>query len=136
MKGIAKNGVIHLINSGSTTLDATAQQRNSDGNPVMKPYWEITEEEVKKCLENTKWPQAIREYFRGGGYSSQFNTAGEMPVTMSRINLVKGIGPVLQIAEGWTVELPEDIHAILDERTNPTWPTTWFVPRTTGQRSI
>ena len=136
LKGIAKNGVIHLINSGSTTLDATAQQRNSDGNPVMKPYWEITEEEVKKCLENTKWPQAIREYFRGGGYSSQFNTAGEMPVTMSRVNLVKGIGPVLQIVEGWTVELPDDIHAVLVERTNPTWPTTWFVPRTTGQRAF
>ena len=132
LSGLAENGVIHLINSGSTSLDATAQQLDSEGNPAMKPYWEITEEEVKKCLENTSWPQAIHEYFRGGGYSSLFKTAGQMPVTMSRINLVKGIGPVLQIAEGWTVELPEDIHTILDERTNPTWPTTWFVPRTNG----
>ncbi|WP_372774274.1 L-fucose isomerase [Mangrovibacterium sp.] len=132
LSGKAKDGIIHLINSGSTTLDATAQQRDAEGNPAMKPFWEITEEEAQKCLDNTKWPQADREYFRGGGYSSQFKTAGEMPVTMSRVNLVKGLGPVLQIAEGWTVELPEDVHAVLDERTNPTWPTTWFVPRTNG----
>ena len=132
LTGKAQDGIIHLINSGSTTLDATAQQHDANGNPVMKPYWEITEGEVKNCLENTRWPQAIREYFRGGGYSSQFKTAGEMPVTMSRVNLVKGIGPVMQIAEGWTVDLPEDIHNILDKRTDPTWPTTWFVPRTVG----
>ncbi|MCF8391693.1 MAG: L-fucose isomerase [Bacteroidales bacterium] len=131
--GKAKNGIIHLINSGSTTLDATAQQRDADGNPAMKPYWEIAEEEAQKCLDNTSWPPAIREYFRGGGFSSQFKTDGEMPVTMCRLNLVKGIGPVLQIAEGWTVQLPEDVHKILDIRTNPTWPTTWFVPRTTGK---
>jgi L-fucose isomerase len=133
LSGRAKGGIIHLINSGSTTLDATAQQRDADGNPAMKPYWEITAEEVKKCLDNTLWPPADRGYFRGGGFSSQFKTQGEMPVTMCRINLVKGLGPVLQIAEGWTVELPDDIHAALDERTNPTWPTTWFVPRTNGQ---
>lgn len=132
LSGKAEKGIIHLINSGSTTLDATAQQRDEQGNPVMKPFWEITEEEVQRCLDHTRWPQADRGYFRGGGYSSQFITAGEMPVTMSRVNLVKGIGPVLQIAEGWTVELPDDIHTILDQRTNPTWPTTWFVPRTTG----
>jgi L-fucose/D-arabinose isomerase len=129
LTGKAENGIIHLINSGSTTLDATAQQKDADGNPVMKPYWEISDDEVRSCLEHTRWPQAEREYFRGGGYSSQFRTAGEMPVTMSRINLIKGQGPVLQIAEGWTVELPHDIHAVLDKRTNPTWPTTWFVPR-------
>ncbi|RUA07861.1 MAG: L-fucose isomerase [Flavobacteriia bacterium] len=129
LTGIAKNGIIHLINSGSTTLDATGQQSDEEGNPVMKPFWEITEEEVQKCLDNTQWPQAVKTYFRGGGYSSQFKTKGTMPLTMSRINIVKGIGPVLQIAEGWSVELPEDIHAVLDERTNPTWPTTWFVPR-------
>ncbi|WP_439185370.1 L-fucose isomerase [Carboxylicivirga taeanensis] len=133
LSGKAKNGIIHLINSGSTTLDATAQQRDIEGKPVMKPYWDITDEEVQKCLDNTLWPQAVREYFRGGGYSSQFRTAGEMPVTMSRVNLVKGIGPVLQVAEGYTVELPNEIHSILDERTNPTWPTTWFVPTLTGQ---
>lgn len=129
LSGKAEKGIIHLINSGSTTLDATAQQRDAEGNPVMKPFWEITDDEVQACLENTLWPQAVREYFRGGGYSSQFKTAGEMPVTMSRINLVRGQGPVLQIAEGWTIELPDDMHAVLDKRTNPTWPTTWFVPR-------
>ncbi|WP_423127426.1 L-fucose isomerase [Gaoshiqia sp. Z1-71] len=129
LTGLAKNGIIHLINSGSTTLDATARQKDADGNPVMKPYWEVTENEVKACLYNTRWCPASLGYFRGGGYSSQFKTAGQMPVTMSRVNLVKGIGPVLQIAEGWTVELPDDIHPILDERTDPTWPTTWFVPR-------
>ncbi|WP_406683206.1 L-fucose isomerase [Seonamhaeicola sp. MEBiC1930] len=132
LSGIAKDGIIHLINSGSTTLDATAQQSDKDGNPTMKPFWEITEDEVQDCLDNTKWPPAIGEYFRGGGFSSQFKTKGTMPLTMCRINLVKGIGPVLQIVEGWSVELPEDIHTILDERTNPTWPTTWFVPRLTG----
>lgn len=133
LEGKAKDGIIHLINSGSTTLDATAQQKDEKGNPVMKQFWEISEEEVQACLDNTLWPQAIREYFRGGGFSSQFKTAGEMPVTMSRINIVKGLGPVLQIAEGWTVELDNDIHKVLDERTNPTWPTTWFVPRTTNK---
>nr|WP_320022857.1 L-fucose isomerase [uncultured Draconibacterium sp.] len=133
LTGLAKGGIIHLINSGSTTLDATAQQRDEEGKPAMKPFWEITEEEAKKCLDSTLWPQAERGYFRGGGYSSQFKTAGQMPVTMSRVNLVDALGPVLQIAEGWTVELPDDIHEILDERTNPTWPTTWFVPRTNGK---
>ncbi|CEN42449.1 L-fucose isomerase [Capnocytophaga canis] len=129
LEGRAKNGIIHLINSGSTTLDATGQMKDSEGNHLLKPYWEVTEQDVQACLDNTLWPQAIREYFRGGGFSSQFKTVGEIPVTMSRINLVKGVGPVLQIAEGWTVEIPEDIHKTLDERTNPTWPTTWFVPR-------
>ncbi len=133
LKGKAANGIIHLINSGSTTLDATAQQHDKDGNPAMKPFWEITEQEMGKCLENTKWPQAVREYFRGGGYSSQFKTAGEMPVTMSRVNIIKGIGPVLQIAEGWTVEIDSEIHKFLDERTNPTWPTTWFAPIINGK---
>lgn len=129
LTGKASGGIIHLINSGSTTLDATARQKDADGKPVMKPYWEISEEEATACLENTSWCPASLGYFRGGGYSSLFRTAGEMPVTMSRVNLVKGIGPVLQIAEGWTVELPEDIHDVLDKRTDPTWPTTWFVPR-------
>ncbi len=133
LAGVAKDGIIHLINSGSTTLDATAQQTDKNGNPVMKPFWEITEEETAKCLENTKFCPAIREYFRGGGYSTQFKTKGSMPITMSRVNLVKGIGPVLQIAEGYTVELEDDMHKILDERTNPTWPTTWFAPRITGK---
>lgn len=129
LTGKAENGIIHLINSGSTTLDATAMQRDKGGNAVMKPFWEISEEEAKKCLEATDWCPANKEYFRGGGFSSHFKTQGTMPVTMSRVNLVKGLGPVLQIAEGWTVELPEEIHTVLDKRTDPTWPTTWFVPR-------
>lgn len=132
VEGLASNGFIHLINSGSTTLDATAMQRDTSGNPVMKPFWEITEEEVNECLAQTHWCPANLEYFRGGGFSSQFNTAGQMPVTMSRLNLVKGLGPVLQIAEGWTIELDKTVHGTLDSRTDPTWPTTWFVPRTNG----
>ncbi len=131
LEGIAENGIIHLINSGSTTLDATGQMKKN-GDSVIKPFWEINEEEVQKCLETTEWCPAIIEYFRGGGYSSQFLTQGEMPVTMSRINIVKGLGPVLQIAEGYTVDIDIDIHNVLDKRTNPTWPTTWFVPRLTG----
>ena len=107
---LASYGIIHLINSGSTTLDATAQQKDTDGKPVMKPWWNITSEEADKCLENTRWCPGNLEYFRGGGFSSQFKTAGQMPVTMCRINLVKGLGPVLQLAEGWTVELPSKIH--------------------------
>lgn len=132
LTGLAKDGFIHLINSGPTALDATAQQRDSDGNPAMKPFWEITEEEVKRCLENTRFCPGEKEYFRGGGYSSQFKTAEKMPVTMSRVNLVKGLGPVLQLAEGYTIELEDAVHNILDRRTNPTWPTTWFVPNLTG----
>jgi len=133
LTGLAKDGVIHLINSGSTTLDATARQKDADGNPIMKPFWDITEDEVEKCLDSTKFPPAEREYFRGGGFSSQFKTAGQMPVTMSRINLVKGLGPVLQLAEGYTVELEDDVHEIINKRTNPTWPTTWFAPMLTGE---
>jgi L-fucose isomerase len=129
LTGVAKDGIIHLINSGSTTLDATAQQTDANGNPVMKPFWDITETDAQKCLENTDWCPASLGYFRGGGFSSHFKTAGQMPVTMSRVNLVKGLGPVLQIAEGWTAQLPDEIHAVLDKRTDPTWPTTWFAPR-------
>jgi L-fucose isomerase len=133
LKGIAKDGIIHLINSGATTLDATGQQRDADGNSVMKPYWDINEDDVKRCLENTRFCPGNKGYFRGGGYSSQFKTAGQMPVTMSRINLVKGQGPVMQIAEGYTADIEEAVHKVLDERTDPTWPTTWFVPRLTGK---
>ncbi len=131
-EGLAAGGFIHLINSGSTTLDATAMQRDEKSNPVMKPFWDISQEEVDKCLGSTHWCPANLEYFRGGGYSSQFRTAGQMPVTMCRVNLVKGLGPVLQLAEGWTIELPDAVHNTLDRRTDPTWPTTWFVPRTNG----
>jgi len=129
-EGPAKNGFIHLINSGAATLDATGKQKEQ-GEPAMKPHWEISDQEVADCLEATTWYPANLDYFRGGGYSSKFLTEGAMPVTMCRLNLVKGIGPVLQLAEGWTVELPENVNRILDERTDRTWPTTWFVPRTT-----
>jgi L-fucose isomerase len=132
LTGRAANGIIHLINSGSSTLDGTGRQTR-DGKPVMKPYWEIAPEEVGRCLDATRWCPADVGYFRGGGYSSQFVTRGEMPVTMARVNLVKGLGPVLQIAEGYTVDLAQDVHEILDLRTNPTWPTTWFVPNLTGE---
>ncbi|MBN1560689.1 L-fucose isomerase [candidate division KSB1 bacterium] len=131
LKGKAVNGIIHLINSGSTALDGTGEQ-SRDGKPVMKPFWEITAEEVQKCLRATKWCPAELEYFRGGGFSSQFLSKGDMPVTMTRINLVKGIGPVMQIAEGYTVDLPADVHETLNRRTSPTWPTTWFAPNLTG----
>jgi L-fucose isomerase len=129
----AGEGIIHLINSGPATLDGTGQQKDSLGNPVMKPYWEITEEEKQKCLDSTEWCPAIREYFRGGGFSTRYLTVGGMPLTMSRINLIKGLGPVLQIAEGHSVDIPKNIHDILDERTNMTWPTTWFVPNLKGE---
>jgi len=132
LTGLAKGGILHLINSGATTLDATGQQKE-DGKSTMKPFWKISEEEAKKCLANTRWSPANLEYFRGGGYSSTFYTKGVMPVTMVRINLIKGLGPVLQIAEGYTVELPPEVHHILDERTDPTWPTTWFAPILTGK---
>ncbi len=132
LTGIASQGVIHLINSGPTALDATAHQRDREGRPALKPFWEITSDEVEMHLQNTRFCAANREYFRGGGYSTQFKTSGEMPVTMSRINLVKGLGPVLQIAEGYTAVLDDAIHQVLDRRTDPTWPTTWFVPRLTG----
>jgi L-fucose/D-arabinose isomerase len=131
LTGMASNGIIHLINSGPAALDGTGQQQK-DGQPAMKPFWEILEEEVKKCLEATEWCPAV-DFFRGGGFSTDYTTRGGMPVTIARINLVEGLGPVLQLAEGYTVELPQDVHDTLDERTNSTWPTTWFVPKLTGQ---
>ena len=132
LTGAAAGGILHLINSGPATLDGTGQQER-DGQPVMKPFWEITPAEVKKCLAATTWHPSITEYFPGGGWSTRFLTKGGMPVTMCRLNLVKGLGPALQIAEGWTVDLPEKVHDVLDQRTNPTWPTTWFAPILTGQ---
>jgi len=131
-EGIAENGFIHLINSGSAALDGTGEQ-TKNGQPIMKPWWEITPDEAKKCLDATKWRPANVGYFRGGGFSSNFLSRGGMPVTLIRLNLVKGLGPVLQLAEGYTIELPEHVHDILNKRTDPTWPTTWFVPRLTGK---
>ncbi len=132
LTGQAAHGIIHLINSGAAALDGSGRQMIG-GQPAMKPYWEISPEEAAACLDATSWRPASLGYFRGGGYSSCFLTAGGMPVTMSRLNLVKGLGPVLQIAEGYTVDLEPDVHAILNQRTDPTWPTTWFAPIVTGQ---
>ena len=131
-EGMAANGFIHLINSGAVTLDATGQCE-IDGKPAMKHWWDITSEEAAKCVENTQYCYADLFYFRGGGYSSHLVSRGGMPVTMTRMNMIDGLGPVLQIAEGWTVELPKEVHDTLDKRTDPTWPTTWFVPRLTGK---
>lgn len=131
LTGPAANGIIHLINSGAATLDGSGHQ-SRNGKPVMKPFWEISQAEADKCLKATSWPPAIYEYFRGGGFSSCYLSRGGMPMTMCRISMVKGIGPVMQIAEGWSVDLPPKVHKVLDERTNPSWPTTWFVPRVTG----
>ncbi|WP_165042586.1 L-fucose isomerase [Dysgonomonas sp. ZJ709] len=132
LDGLAANGMIHLINSGAATLDGSGYQNDADGKPTMKPFWDISEQEAKACLDATTWMPANREYFRGGGFSSKFLTRGGMPCTMVRLNLIKGLGPVLQIAEGWTVDLDPAVHKILDDRTDKGWPTTWFVPRLTN----
>ena len=127
-EGVSKDGLIHLINSGATALDCTGA---ADGK--MKPFWEMTEENIDACLKATDWCRANYQYFRGGGFSSHFKTQAEMPVTMLRLNIVEGVGPCLQIAEGTTATLPDEVHVPLDQRTDPTWPTTWFAPRTTGE---
>ena len=132
-EGLAENGLIHLINSGSTCLDGSGEQKDADGNPVMKPFWDITEDDAAACLKATEFRPASTGYFRGGGWSTDFLTKGGMPCTMSRLNLVKGLGPVLQIAEGYTVEIPDEVHNTLDKRTDPTWPTTWFAPIVDGK---
>ncbi len=130
-EGKAEGGFLHLINSGPAALDWTGEQQ-LDGQPVVKPWWAIRPDEAEACLQATRWCTSMVEYFPGGGWSTDFLTRGGMPATMFRVNLVAGLGPVLQIAEGYTVDLPESVHRTLDERTNPTWPTTWFVPRLTG----
>ena len=132
LTGRAEHGIIHLINSGSAALDGTCRQQDAEGQPTMKPHWQISQQEADACLAATEWCPAVHEYFRGGGYSSRFLTRGGVPFTMSRINIVKGIGPVLQIAEGWSVDLPQEVHDTLDKRTDSSWPTTWFAPRLTG----
>jgi L-fucose isomerase len=130
--GEAAGGILHLINSGPAALDGTGQM-TVNGRPGIKRWWDVTPEDAQKCLDVTTWHAGVTEYFRGGGWSTDFTTRGGMPVTLSRLNLIKGLGPVLQIAEGVIVELPDEVHEILDERTNPTWPTTWFVPALTGR---
>lgn len=129
LTGKAAPGIIHLINSGATTMDGCGQSSDAEGNPVMKPFWEMTDEDEKRCLEHSQWMPADRDYFRGGGFSIHFVSRGDFPATMARINIVDGLGPVLQIAEGWVVDIDPEIHAALDKRTDPTWPTTWFTPR-------
>lgn len=132
-EGKAANGFIHLINSGASALDGSGAAKNGAGEGCMKEWWEMKEEDINACLEATDWCRANYEYFRGGGFSSHFKTDAEMPVTMVRMNLIKGVGPVLQLAEGSTVVLDPEVHKALDQRTDPTWPTTWFAPRLTGK---
>ena len=135
VEGKAKeaDGFIHLINSGAACVDACGEAKDENGNPVMKKWWEMTEKDADACMAATTWPYADLGYFRGGGYSSRFVTKAEMPVTMLRLNMVKGLGPVMQIAEGWTVCLPDDVTHKLWARTDYTWPCTWFAPRITGK---
>jgi L-fucose isomerase len=132
LTGHADSGILHLINSGAAALDGSGQQE-LHGKPVMKEFWEVTKQEAEKCLRATTWYPANRGYFPGGGYSSGYLTRGGMPATMFRANMIKGLGPSLQIAEGYTVELPEKVDRILEERTDRTWPTTWFAPTTNGK---
>ena len=132
-EGVAADGFIHLINSGAACLDASGEAIGADGKPEMKQWWDVTEEDMEKILGATTWNAADMGYFRGGGFSSRFETKAEMPVTMIRLNLVKGLGPMLQIAEGWTVHLPAEVSDTLWKRTDYTWPCTWFAPRLTGK---
>ncbi len=135
LEGIAKEtgGFLHLINSGAACLDACGEVKDADGKGVMKPFWEMTEQDIKVCLDATEWCAADQGYFRGGGFSSRYLTRAEMPVTMIRLNIVKGLGPVLQICEGHTINLPDEVSDKLWKRTDYTWPCTWFAPRTTGE---
>jgi L-fucose isomerase len=132
-EGKAANGFIHLINSGATALDGTGAAKNANGEGCMKPFWEMTQADIDACLEATDWCRANYEYFRGGGFSSHFRCKAEMPVTMLRVNMIDGIGPVMQIAEGYTADLPDAAHTPIDLRTDRTWPTTWFAPNLTGE---
>ena len=137
LEGKAKeaDGFIHLINSGACCLDACGELRDEAGNPVMKEWYDVTEDDIKTVMDHTEWCAADNGYFRGGGYSSRFLTRAEMPATMIRLNLVKGLGPVLQIVEGWTVALPDEISDIIWKRTDYTWPCTWFAPRVDKSKS-
>lgn len=132
-KAAEGKGFLHLINSGAACLDACGEVKDAEGNSVIKPFWEMSEADQKACLDATEWCPADNGYFRGGGFSSRYLTRGEMPATMVRINLVKGVGPVLQLVEGYTVNLPDEISDKLWKRTDYTWPCTWFTPRLTGK---
>jgi len=135
LEGAAKEagGFIHLINSGASALDFCGEVKDAQGNGVVKPFWEMTEADQKACLNATTWNAADMGYFRGGGFSSRFVTRSDMPATMCRLNIVKGLGPVMQIVEGYTVALPEEVSDKLWKRTDYTWPCTWFAPRVTGE---
>lgn len=135
IEGKAKeaDGFIHLINSGACCVDACGEVKDENGNPTMKRWWEVTDKDIDTMMNATTWPYADLGYFRGGGYSSRFVTRAEMPATMIRLNLIKGLGPVLQIVEGWTVKLPDEVTDRLWKRTDYTWPCTWFTPRVTGK---
>ena len=135
IEGKAKeaDGFIHLINSGACCVDACGEVKDENGNPIMKRWWEVSDKDIDAMMNATTWPYADLGYFRGGGYSSRFITKAEMPATMTRLNLIKGLGPALQIAEGWTIKLPDKITDILWKRTDYTWPCTWFTPRITGK---
>lgn len=128
LEGKAANGIIHLINSGATAMDCTGATKDENGNGTVKEWWNMTDKDIDACLKATDWCRADYEYFRGGGFSSHFRTQAEMPITMIRVNIIEGVGPTIQIAEGYTVNLPDDIHNPLDMRTDRTWPTTWFAP--------
>ena len=135
LEGVAKEsqGFIHLINSGAACLDFSGESKDENGNPIMKEWYNVNDEDIDAMLKATTWCAADNGYFRGGGYSSRFETKAEMPVTMLRLNLVKGVGPTLQIAEGYTVKLPDEVSDKLWKRTDYTWPCTWFAPRLTGE---
>ena len=135
INGVAKkaDGFIHLINSGACCVDASGAITDANGNAVIKKWWNVTDSDADKLMSVTTWPYADLGYFRGGGYSSRFETKAEMPVTMMRLNIVKGLGPVMQLAEGWTVNLPKDVSNALWKRTDYTWPCTWFAPRCDGK---
>ncbi|MBD5080618.1 MAG: L-fucose isomerase [Ruminococcaceae bacterium] len=135
-EGVAENGFIHLINSGAAALDGTGACLNENGENCMKNWWDMTDKDIDACLKATTWPCANLGYFRGGGFSSSYSTKGVMPCTFARVNLVKGLGPAIQIVEGYTVELPENVNKILLERTDKTWPSTWFTPILTGTDSF
>jgi len=132
-EGKAVDGFIHLINSGAAALDGSGGVKDDGGKSVMKPWWEMSEKDAKACLDNTLWCPGSKGYFRGGGFSSKFETQGEMPITMLRLNLIDGLDPVMQIAEGYTVDLPKKVNDTLLSRTDPTWPSTWFAPILTGE---
>jgi len=127
------DGFIHLINSGACCLDACGEVKDSNGQGVIKPWYDMTESDQDTIMKSVQWCAADQGYFRGGGFSSRFLTRAEMPATMLRLNLVKGVGPVLQIAEGWTVRLPDEVSDKIWKRTDYTWPCTWFAPRITGE---